>query len=153
MSKFKIEPPSSELPDTPCIEHGHQPGKNIYDRMCVRGFHVSVHRFIMASKLGVGLTDIDGYCVRHKCDNKRCINPDHLCLGTHQDNYDDMFIRNKHGQRYKRVCTAEMAATIKSEYVKGSSTHGHKALAKKYGISQYVVFKICTGVYVPKDAD
>jgi hypothetical protein len=33
----------------------------------------------------------DGLMVRHMCGNKRCVNPDHLELGTAQDNFKDRY--------------------------------------------------------------
>jgi len=38
----------------------------------------------------------DGMCIRHRCDNRKCINPQHLEVGTHQDNMADAKARGRH---------------------------------------------------------
>lgn len=47
-----------------------------------------------------------GMLVLHRCDNPACVRPDHLFLGTAQDNTDDMMAKERHryvsppGRRY-----------------------------------------------------
>lgn len=53
----------------------------------------SAHRFswmINSGPIQAGLQ------VLHKCDNGRCVNTEHLFLGTQQDNIDDMMAKKRH---------------------------------------------------------
>lgn len=54
--------------------------------------HIKSHRFIYECYYG---PIPDGLFVCHKCDNPPCCNPDHLFLGTDQDNKHDMVQKNR----------------------------------------------------------
>lgn len=52
---------------------------------------VLAHR--VALRLKLRLDDFEGFAC-HTCDNRRCVNPDHLYIGTHEDNMRDMAVAN-----------------------------------------------------------
>lgn len=37
----------------------------------------------------------EGMVVMHSCDNRKCVNPDHLTLGTHKENLQDMINKSR----------------------------------------------------------
>ena len=76
-----------------------------YGSFRAHGRSVRAHRF--AYELFVGPIP-DGAMVRHKCDNPPCVNPEHLEIGTHQQNMWDMSDRERsrayYTGRYGGVC-------------------------------------------------
>lgn len=59
---------------------------NGYGQFRVGNNKVKAHRF---SWIINGGFIPKGYCILHKCDNPKCVNPNHLFLGTHKDNSVD----------------------------------------------------------------
>lgn len=74
-----------------------------------------------------------GLYVCHKCDNKLCCNPEHLFLGTQQDNMDDLVAKGRQckGESHGK---SRLTQTQVEEILKDSRKG--KAVAKEYGISE-----------------
>ncbi len=90
----------------------------------------------------------DGLFVCHRCDNPACVNPNHLFLGTQQDNIDDMW-RKERGTRGTEVAmsvlTEDQVRSIRSQYVYKSREFGARALADKFGVCPESIRKIVVG--------
>lgn len=61
--------------------------KSGYGRLEYRGTQYTAHK--LAWELHNKTTVPKGYCICHLCDNPECVNPDHLFLGSIQDNNED----------------------------------------------------------------
>lgn len=83
-----------------------------------------------------------GQRVLHRCDNRKCVNPDHLFLGTAKDNTADMMKKGRHNpgvpDNTKKLSERDVVAIARSR-------EPAWALAKKYGISAGHVNCIRTG--------
>lgn len=75
----------------------------------------------------------EGMNVLHTCDNPRCINPEHLWLGTQQENIHDMLEkgRGQKGLRCPKLTPADVVA-MKERFNAGGCTY--RGLAREYGV-------------------
>jgi len=77
-------------------------------------------------------------CVLHRCDNRACVNPKHLFLGTFQDNTDDMlrkgrFTPARGSDQGSAVLVEERIVDIFMLHQNGWT---QKAIGQQFGISQ-----------------
>lgn len=96
--------------------------------------HIPVSHLSYYIKHGVWPKDEGLFCL-HKCDTPECVNPDHLYLGTHQENMADMARTRRScvGNQHNRKLTAAQVHEIR---------HSDKPLSyfvKKFGVAKSTV--------------
>lgn len=84
--------------------------------------------------------------VAHKCDNRICVNPDHLFLATHQENMADCVAKGRHTKTSRAKLTEEQVRAIRLEYrAKNKRRTNSRELAAKYGIGVAQISGIIAG--------
>ena len=84
--------------------------------------------------------------VLHRCDRRACVNPDHLFLGTHDDNMADMARKGRVVNNPLRGAAAPGAKLTDEQALAIKGDPRRQAdIAAQYGIHQVLVSRIKTG--------
>ena len=120
-----------------------------YGMFCLRGVNKLAHRLSYQFYKG----EIpEGMFVCHSCDNPLCVNPQHLWLGTNQDNFNDMMkkgrgkLSNIHPAALGEKCGASKLKekdVIKMRKLRHLKTYSE--LAKMFNCSVVNVFYVLSG--------
>jgi hypothetical protein len=114
-----------------------------YGRVTIDGIGYSTHRLSAHAFLGFDLESRLYVC--HKCDNKKCIRPDHLFIGECIDNVRDMMKKGRFPLRYGEFggnarLTNKDVLGIRALYKDGCKV---SELSRKYGLSYTGTSSIC----------
>ena len=118
-----------------CWEYSGTIGMYGYGQFGHRGKTIRAHRAsyeIYNGKIP------NGFIVCHTCDNRKCINPEHLYAGTYADNYNDARDRQRTNHpsgenHYNCKLTLRDVQKIRN------SDLSQRKLASTYGVSQTTI--------------
>ena len=108
-----------------------------YGGLSVDGKWRRAHR--VAWTLANNMPIPDGLHVMHSCDNPSCVNPEHLSVGTHDDNMQDM-VKKGRARSGEGHCNSKLSEEQVLE-IRRSTLSGRR-LALIYGVSNSTIGKI-----------
>lgn len=127
------------------IWKGAKKGQN-YGSFSLNGKDYRAHR--ISYKLFISEYDND-LNVLHKCDNTLCVRPDHLFLGTHQDNMNDKVIKNRQSKLSGELAPSHKLNEKEVIEIKILLLNKYRGifrdLAKKYNVSSNCIEDIYHG--------
>ena len=80
--------------------------------------------------------------LNHTCNRPDCVRPEHLYLGTHQENSDDMMRAGRHGKSPAHRLSAQQVESIRDEYRDGGRLQD---IAERYGVHPLTIWRITSG--------
>lgn len=120
-----------------CLEWQSTVKKDGYGSFHFNGRQVQAHR-IAYMFWGGGIPE--GMKVLHKCDNRKCVDINHLFLGSLADNVADMDSKNRRGSKSK--LTYDQVEQIKGML---ADRYSQADIGKIFGVCQTVISRIKLG--------
>jgi hypothetical protein len=123
----------------------------------VRPTTTTAHRFSYALAHGVTLDSIPFTSfVCHHCDNRKCVRPDHLFLGTQSENLRDCASKGRFATPARRNAEAARRGELNPKsrlntrgvrYIRAAHRRGDTkaAIARRLGVGETTVSHVLTG--------
>ena len=121
---------------TGCIVRGG------YGQIRINGKGVYAHRYSYEKNNGA---IPEGVLVRHTCNVPSCVNPNHLVLGTHQDNMDDKVNSGRQSKGETHLSSKLTNIDVLSIRKRLSLGHTTRDIAKDFPVGHAQISSINTG--------
>lgn len=128
----------TKLAETGCIEWLGTTDRDGYGYFSIGDKNRRAHRYAWERKHG---QIPKGLCVCHKCDNRKCVNVEHLFLGTSQENTQDRHAKGRtvglKGSRHANAKTTEVSVRGMRWLYSCGATYGE--LATIFGLTKQTI--------------
>lgn len=126
-------------PKSGCWEWKLSIRENGYARTTFKGDNWYLHRLSYWAFIG----DIpDGHDVCHKCDNRKCCNPNHLFVGTRKDNMEDAVSKGRQARGLALPQAKLSDEDISKILSRIHSGELYKNIAKDFNVTRHSIGRV-----------